>query len=151
LRNLNRSITLKQIRESIALTKTHGIKIWAYFMLGNPGDTIETMKQTIDFAIELEPDFIQINRLSPFPGTRLHYLLNEQNHCDIWEPYIRFQTDYHDFQIHNLQFTPKQIDAIIKKAYRRFYFRLKYIWYRLKEIKSMDMFIRYVKAAFALI
>ena len=41
----------------------------ATFMLGNPGETTETMDQTIAYAMELDPDLALFNITTPYPGT----------------------------------------------------------------------------------
>jgi radical SAM superfamily enzyme YgiQ (UPF0313 family) len=148
---LNKGISIERIKEIVQLTKNVGIDVWAFFMLGNPGDTKQTVKQTVDLALELEPDFIQINRCSPLPGTMLHHLCNEEKGCDIWDDYFDFETEDKDFQMVNTALTPKEVDKLVRKAYRRFYYRPKYIFKRLKEIKSFSDLWLYIKAAFSIL
>ena len=71
LRRLGKGITMDQVREAVAATAGAGILAKGYFMLGLPGDTAETMQQTIDFAGELALDEAMFSLTTPFPGTRL--------------------------------------------------------------------------------
>jgi radical SAM superfamily enzyme YgiQ (UPF0313 family) len=71
LENLGKGITLEQVRDAVSWTARAGILAKGYFMLGLPGDTEETMQQTIRLAGELELDQAMFSLTTPFPGTRL--------------------------------------------------------------------------------
>lgn len=71
LKTLGKGITHEQVRQAVAWTAQAGILAKGYFMLGLPGDTEETMQQTIRFASELELDQAMFSLTTPFPGTRL--------------------------------------------------------------------------------
>ncbi|MFH0878419.1 MAG: radical SAM protein [Lentisphaerota bacterium] len=60
---------LARMRESIRLTKENGIKIHLTFTFGVPGETRETIRQTLAFAMETAPDTAQFSICTPFPGT----------------------------------------------------------------------------------
>ena len=49
-----------------------GIKSFAFFIFGYPGETARTMDQTIDYAIDLDPDFANFYPAVPYPGTDLY-------------------------------------------------------------------------------
>ena len=72
LNNIKKSITLKQAEQFAKDAKTVGIKIFGCFMIGLPGDTKETIRQTIEWAKYLKPDMIQIEQIVPFPGTEFY-------------------------------------------------------------------------------
>jgi len=71
LERINKGIQLDQVRQAVRWTKEAGIHVKGYFMLGLPGDTEETMQQTVDFAVELDVDEAMFSLTTPFPGTRL--------------------------------------------------------------------------------
>ena len=71
LKRIDKRITLEQVREAIGWTNEAGVTAKGYFMLGLPGDTEETMQQTIELACELELDEAMFSLTTPFPGTRL--------------------------------------------------------------------------------
>lgn len=64
-------IAPEQILERFALCRKLGIKTFAFFIIGLPGDTIETTMNTIEFAINMNPTWIQFTAASPFIGTKL--------------------------------------------------------------------------------
>ncbi len=73
LNNLRKNITIEQIKSAIVATHKAGIQSVGYFMFGSPGETPETIRQTIDFA--------QFSVTTPFPGTDLYdlYLWRQYN------------------------------------------------------------------------
>jgi radical SAM superfamily enzyme YgiQ (UPF0313 family) len=78
LRNIRKGITLKQARQALRIANRLGFKTLVSFIFGNPGDTPQTLKRTIDFAIRLRPTIASFNILVPYPGTEV-FRLNYQN------------------------------------------------------------------------
>lgn len=71
INKVQKAITLDQVRNATRYCKAAGIRTKGYFMLGLPGDTIETMRNTLDFANDLELDDYMFSITTPFPGTEL--------------------------------------------------------------------------------
>jgi coproporphyrinogen III oxidase-like Fe-S oxidoreductase len=69
---INKKIKLKQVGEVARLCKKLGIVSGGYFMIGVPGETKETMEETVKFAINSELDRIRIYTCQPFPGSKLY-------------------------------------------------------------------------------
>lgn len=63
-------ITLKKIRDSIALTNEVGIHSLSSFILGLPGETIETVKESLEFGESLGNQYA-FHILAPYPGTEV--------------------------------------------------------------------------------
>lgn len=64
-----KKITLEKVRQAVALTKETGMKALASFILGLPGETKDTMRQSYDFARQLGTSCFHV--LAPFPGTEV--------------------------------------------------------------------------------
>jgi radical SAM superfamily enzyme YgiQ (UPF0313 family) len=64
--------TLVQIREAVAMTRAAGLRAKGFFILGHPGETRETLRETVDFALQLPLNDISVSLMTPFPGTELH-------------------------------------------------------------------------------
>jgi radical SAM superfamily enzyme YgiQ (UPF0313 family) len=64
-------ISQEQFMKSFALCRELGIKTFAFFIIGLPGDSIETVLKTIKFAIDMKPSWVQFTAASPFIGTKL--------------------------------------------------------------------------------
>jgi radical SAM superfamily enzyme YgiQ (UPF0313 family) len=63
---------LAKFNRAIQKTKELGIKLHLTFTFGLPGETTETIKETMDFAIETAPESAQFSICSPFPGTKFY-------------------------------------------------------------------------------
>ncbi len=72
LDSMKKNETLEQVREVVAWTKQAGIHVTGYFMLGNLGETRATIRETLDFARELELDYHGFSLTTPIPGTELY-------------------------------------------------------------------------------
>jgi radical SAM superfamily enzyme YgiQ (UPF0313 family) len=134
LNNIKKGITLQQSIDATKITKEVGIKIHGYFMIGNPGETAETVKQTIDFAKELDPDTAQFTIATPFPGTELYDIFSSQNH-DLKE--FKDYRWYNDVVFVPKDMTKEQLLKLHKKAYKEFYLRPRYIIRSIKRLKSL--------------
>jgi anaerobic magnesium-protoporphyrin IX monomethyl ester cyclase len=71
LKRIRKAINLDQVREAVENCRKVGIKTKGYFMLGLPGDTEETMRETIKFAYDLRLDEWMFSVTTPFPGTEM--------------------------------------------------------------------------------
>lgn len=72
LERINKKATAEQARKALAMTREAGIKRSMYLLFGLPQDTEEILKSDIQFAKELDPDFLEIFYPYPFPGTPLY-------------------------------------------------------------------------------
>jgi anaerobic magnesium-protoporphyrin IX monomethyl ester cyclase len=71
---VNKKSDLRKVKEAMRMTQSSGISAVASFILGLPGETEETLKQTLQFADELHEEFgslIGFHVLAPFPGTEV--------------------------------------------------------------------------------
>jgi radical SAM superfamily enzyme YgiQ (UPF0313 family) len=68
LKGIDKDLKIDRIREAFAVTREAGLNTKAFFMVGNPGETPETIRKTIDLAKELEPTYAMFSVLIPFPG-----------------------------------------------------------------------------------
>jgi hopanoid biosynthesis associated radical SAM protein HpnJ len=100
-----------------------GIKIHGTFILGLPGETKETIEETIRFAAEVNPHTIQISLAAPYPGTYLHKQAMENgwfatNNAEL--------VDESGVQIAPLSYphlSHTEIFDSVEDFYKRFYFR----------------------------
>lgn len=69
---LNKNMTTAQIKKAFALTQRYGIMARAYFIYGCPGETDETIQETIDLIEEIKPLSAIFYILDLFPGTKLY-------------------------------------------------------------------------------
>jgi radical SAM superfamily enzyme YgiQ (UPF0313 family) len=67
---VKKKITIERVRESVKMAKDAGVNVLASFILGLPGETKETLKETMDFAQELDT-YYGFHVMAPFPGTEV--------------------------------------------------------------------------------
>lgn len=139
LKVLNKGITLKQARETVALTKKAGIQTLAYFMIGAPTETREDILRTIDFALELEPDFVHVTILTPFPATEIYArgLKEGVFKRDYWREFARDPRPGFTPPYWNEDLSDEELQELLKLAYKKFYTRPRYI---LKELSRVGSF-----------
>lgn len=142
LNNINKRITPERSRQVMRWMKETGIEARGSFMLALPGETPQMALNTIKFAIELDPDYAQFCITTPYPGTKLY---NEVS------AYGALQHTYSKYSLWHPVFVPygyKDINEIAemeKYAMRKFYFRPKYIYNKLRKIKNIEDVLRYFK------
>lgn len=64
--------TLEQARAAARAVRKAGITLMGFFMLGLPGDTVESCWETVNFAMELDCDFAKFAITVPYPGSQLY-------------------------------------------------------------------------------
>ena len=72
LNNVKKGINIEQAKEFVKAAKDIGILIHGTFILGLPGETRETMEETLRFAKETDPYSLQGSLAAPYPGTELY-------------------------------------------------------------------------------
>ena len=100
-----------------------GIKIHGTFILGLPGETRETIEETIRFAKEINPHTLQVSLAAPYPGTFLHRQAVENGWLDANHAEL---VDDHGIQIAPLHYphlTHTEIFDSVETFYKRFYLR----------------------------
>tara|TARA_B100001964_G_scaffold97898_1_gene109487 strand:+ start:221 stop:586 length:366 start_codon:yes stop_codon:yes gene_type:complete len=109
-------------------------------MIALPGETPELAKRTIDFAIELEPEYAQFSITTPYPGTKLFETAKQSG---------RLREDFSKYNMWEVVYVPygykneEEILAISKLAMRRFYFRFRFIFGKIMRIRSFEDIRRY--------
>jgi radical SAM superfamily enzyme YgiQ (UPF0313 family) len=73
LKTVKKGITLRQVRNAVRMCRRAGIIPYASFILGLPGETQATIKETTDFAARLQREGLAsgFHILAPFPGTEV--------------------------------------------------------------------------------
>jgi len=141
---INKNIPLEKIRKNISLVRKAGIQSTGLFMIGFPSETKKDIMNTIDFANKLELDFAKFAITTPFPGSRLFvdFFKNNKLRKD-WENYITYNPDPSKLVSVNEKLTAQELIDLQRIAHRKFYFRIKMIFWHLfviRTVKLKDMF-----------
>jgi hopanoid biosynthesis associated radical SAM protein HpnJ len=100
-----------------------GVTIHGTFILGLPGETKETIEETIKFATEINPHTIQVSLAAPYPGTFLYKQAVENGWLDAKHAEL---IDHHGIQIAPLHYphlSHEEIFDSVEVFYKKFYFR----------------------------
>ncbi|VVB86554.1 Ribosomal protein S12 methylthiotransferase RimO [uncultured archaeon] len=74
-----KGLKIDQVFETVKLIKESGIRVKAYFMIGYPTETKETIEDTIKLSQRLDLDYALFSLATPFPGTRLYkYVMDKR-------------------------------------------------------------------------
>jgi hopanoid biosynthesis associated radical SAM protein HpnJ len=125
LKNIKKGITRPQAEEFTRNCKKLGLTIHGAFVMGLPGETQETIRNTIAYAKQLDLDSIQASLPSPYPGTEFH----EQCRREGWLASDAF-LDAHGHQrcvVSYPHLSSKDISEAVELFYDKFYLRPKYV------------------------
>jgi hopanoid biosynthesis associated radical SAM protein HpnJ len=100
-----------------------GIVIHGTFILGLPGETKETIEETIRFATEINPHTIQISLAAPYPGTFLHKQALENGWLVDEKPQLLTDLGTQMAALNYPHLSHTEIFQSVDDFYRRFYFR----------------------------
>jgi len=81
---MNRRMTVEQIVAGTARAKKVGLKVHAFMMVGFPGENYDSLKETMRFLRELEPDEVSFTVPYPVPGTELFDMVELKNTQSEW-------------------------------------------------------------------
>lgn len=115
---------VEEMENLVNSLKQHEIRIGANFIFGLPGDTQETMKQTLDMALNLNAEMSNFYCAMAYPGSQLHSLMKPnvlpENHKDIgWIGYS--QHAYETFPLSNSNLTNAEILKFRDDAFNTVY------------------------------
>ncbi|MDD5680761.1 MAG: radical SAM protein [Candidatus Omnitrophica bacterium] len=124
---IDKRVTLGQAEEAVKFAKEAGMETEAYFMIGNPTETEEDIKKSIDFAIKLDTDYAKFAVTIPFPGTALFDRMSERKQIKSrqWDRY-NFAVSPKELYEHDV-LSWDIIDKYYDISHREFYFRPLYI------------------------
>ena len=100
-----------------------GIKIHGTFILGLPGETKETIEETIRFATEINPHTIQVSLAAPYPGTFLYKQAKENGWFDTNNADLVDDNGIQIAPLHYPHLSHSEIFNSVEDFYKAFYFR----------------------------
>jgi anaerobic magnesium-protoporphyrin IX monomethyl ester cyclase len=113
---IGKKVDLEQVKEVARLCKDLGIVSGGFFMIGVPGETKETMEDTINFAISSNLDRIRMYTCQPFPGSKLYEDSKENGWLttdfDVSKTLVFESKSY----IQTKDFSPEDVAQISKKG-----------------------------------
>ena len=147
LNNIKKGTKLEQVYSYVENAKKAGLQIHACYMVGNKGETKETMQETLMLALKLKTDTAQFYPLLPFPGTEAYLWAKENGyiHGDYTDYVKEDGTSNCLIDLPNL--SSAEMVKFCKKKKKKYYMRPSYIFHRIiMGIKDPADFKRSIKA-----
>jgi radical SAM superfamily enzyme YgiQ (UPF0313 family) len=113
LKRMRKGIKFEKTRKALETSSRLGIKNWGYFIIGMPGETVESIDQTIEFAKSLPLTLALFHIAVPYPGTPFYYeaVQNGWINATRWEDLDMDRStvlDYPDLSAEELEFHAKR-------------------------------------------
>ncbi|HYR79238.1 MAG TPA: radical SAM protein, partial [Candidatus Dormibacteraeota bacterium] len=132
LKNIKKGVGIDRARRFTKDCHELGILIHGTFILGLPGETKDTIEESIRFAREMDCETIQVSLASPYPGTELFDYVTKNGFLAV-DPLLD-ESGYQKCTITYPGLSNDEIYGAVERFYRSFYFRPKYIF---KSVRKM--------------
>ncbi len=123
LHNIKKGMRVEVAREFTKNCHELGIKIHGTFILGLPGETKETIQETIRFAKEINPHTLQVSLAAPYPGTALFKEATENGWLDESNAELLDDNGVQIAPLHYPHLSHTEIFNSVEEFYKKFYFR----------------------------
>ncbi len=138
LKKYKKQYSVDQIKTAFALTKKVGIKRLGTFLMGVPGQSKESVENTLALAIEIDADYASFNVAVPRANTSFREEAIEQGLIQKDEKVMDQSGSF--ITMGTGKVSQEELALLKKKAYRKFYFRPRYIAKRIAGLKNWQEF-----------
>ena len=138
LDKMGKKITLKQVKKTVSMINKAGIQIYAYYVIGLPWETKETIEKTYKFAKKLNTQYASFYTAAALKGTKFYDYINTNRlgEISIEKPYI-FPS------VRSYELTSQEIFEYNRKFNKEYYLRPSYILKMACNINSLTKFKSY--------
>jgi radical SAM superfamily enzyme YgiQ (UPF0313 family) len=112
LDNIRKHVTVEECKRAIKLVNSYGIYTQCSFIIGLPGETWQTLKETQELINETKPAMIGSGYATPFPGTELDRIVTERGH--------KRDVDYADYVYGQILTRTEELDYEALATFRGF-------------------------------
>jgi len=141
LKNIKKGTKPEFIENTVNILRKAGINSLVYFLIGLPGETKDTIRETLNFCKKINPDYVEFYPATPYPGTEFYDIAVKQKLIvnDNWD---NFMCGGNEFVIEIPGISKNELDAILRKNYKEYYFRFKYFLVFIRRIAHPMEFLR---------
>lgn len=146
---LKKGIAVEQSLECARISKEAGIEIFAYFMMGSPYETTETLDRTLELALKVDGDFAVFSKTILIVGSELFDWAVENGyiHRDYWKNFLLGKETNPAPALSTKDLPEGVVDKYISRANGKFYLRPRYVARRLRSIRSPGQLYRQFQMA----
>lgn len=148
LNNIKKGTKIEQAVEYMKNARKAKLLVHGCFMVGNKGETKETMQKTLNFAIKLNPDSAQFFPLIPYPGTQAFNWAKENNYIKTYD-YSKWLNGegMHECVLNLPNLSSQELVAFCDYARKRYYLRPRYLIYKaMQSLTNFNEMKRNIKA-----
>jgi radical SAM superfamily enzyme YgiQ (UPF0313 family) len=141
LDRMNKHIRIEQSRQFMEYARAAGLDVHGCFVIGLPGETEESAKETVDFALGLDLTTAQFSGAVPFPGTAFFNECKSNGwlRSQDWSSWLA-NGEQHGV-VNYPQFSQERIDYYVDLGLKKYYFRPRYLWqFALDTRSSADVY-----------
>lgn len=132
LDNIKKGTKVEQFYSYVANAKKAGLLIHACYMVGNQGETKETMQQTLKLALKLNTDTAQFFPLIPYPGTEAYEWAKSNGYIETDYAKYCLPDGTHNTVLNLPGLSAQDMVDFCNMARKKYYLRFGYIMHRLK-------------------
>lgn len=144
LDNCKKGITLEQIKKAVEETRKAGLDVTGHCIIGLPGETKETIENTVKFTLDLKLDFVQYYCAVPFPGSQLYKQALKEGWINTSD-WKKYEQNFSVLDFPGL--SAEEIMKLRKKAYKTFYSNPYVVIKTLKRMKSPSEWKNFIRMA----
>lgn len=147
LNRMKKGITLSMSRRAVEWARKAGLNIRAYFVIGTPGETSDSINRTIEFAKSLDLDAVNFYAFVPLPGTEIYGNLVKEGTLrhEKYEHYnVMINSPEAEIPYVPSGLTEEELKERISYAHKSFYFRPRYIIRQLLRTRKVGDVKRYI-------
>jgi radical SAM superfamily enzyme YgiQ (UPF0313 family) len=151
LKKMGKNITLDQCRRAVELCNRAGIMVMNSFIIGNEGETHESIIKTIKFSKELKSVFAAFSLMVPFVGTPIFnkYYKDMIDDINNWKDWTSIAENFSVEPRHTI-LSNKELLQYTNKAYIAFYFRFSQMARVLRSVRSPRVLWIYLRGCFGI-
>lgn len=148
-KRIGKVVPLEATKKLVAAGKKEGIWMHGNFIVGLPGETKETARKSLEYAIEADLDAVSFFTALPLPGSRVYKELVKKTKIDA------DKTRFYITKVSCSDLSSAQIDKIVKESFKKFLkFRVKKEFTslqfiqriaRIRSLGDVGFYIRYLK------
>ena len=134
--NVKKKVDLKEVDDIVKIAHKLKLRVLLYFQYGLPGESKETMQETLDYALNSKADLVTFGVATPVPGTEFYDDIKEGNLfiTDDWNKFDPAQKPVYGYD----HLKADEMFAFSKKAYKAFYMRPSFIIKRFLSQRSFN-------------
>jgi len=155
LKSVNKGTSRDMILRAIEICRKNRIQSFCSFIIGTPDETYETLNETEEFVLNLNPDFAIFTIFTPLPGSEYFDEFIKKGLIDInktnWDDYINLLSSKPPALTIEFNLKKEELVKYQKKLFMKFYFRPSYIFKRIKTINNWQMLYQNFRGFLAIV